>query len=129
MPFVRISLTRGRPAELKRAVSEAIHRALMDVFGIPESDRFQVIEEVDPDNLIFPPAYMGIHHSADLIYIQIFAKEGRTVAMKRDLYRRAVGLIATTTSQSTDDLVIMLTELKAENWSFGRGLAQLAPDS
>ena len=45
--------------------------------------------------------------------------------MKQRLYEKIALLIHERTGVSVDDVVIVLTENKAENWSFGRGQAQL----
>jgi phenylpyruvate tautomerase PptA (4-oxalocrotonate tautomerase family) len=42
MPLVRISLLKGRTAELRRKLGDAIHRALVDTIDVPKLDRFQV---------------------------------------------------------------------------------------
>ena len=75
----------------------------MDVYAIPEDDLFQVIEEVDSENIIYPASYMGIKHSSDIIYIAITAKIGRTVEMKKSLYKKIVDDIHTS-SQHTKQL-------------------------
>ncbi|HEY5751528.1 MAG TPA: tautomerase family protein [Chthoniobacterales bacterium] len=129
MPFVQISLLRGKPAAYTTALSEAVHQALVEEFKIPAADKFQVIREVDPGDLVFPQEYFGIPHSPEIVYIQITAKEGRTVDIKQRLYARIASLIHTKTGLSQDDVFIVLTEVKAENWSFGRGQAQMAPQA
>ena len=45
--------------------------------------------------------------------------------MKRRLYEKIASLINERSGFSTDDVFIMLSENRAENWSFGRGQAQL----
>lgn len=126
MPFVQISLLKGKPSNTLKAIGESIHTALIEEFGIPVLDKFQVIQEVESDQLIFPPSYLEIPHTENIIYIQITAKEGRTVEMKQGLYKKIALLINEQTGISIDDVFIVLTENKAENWSFGRGQAQLA---
>jgi 4-oxalocrotonate tautomerase len=125
MPFVQISLLQGKTAARALAVSEAVHQALVEVFDVPMLDKFQVVHEVPLERLIFPPSYMGIPHTRDIVYIHITCKEGRTTDMKRRLYANIAGSVAERTGMSQDDVVIVLTESKAENWSFGQGKAQL----
>lgn len=125
MPFVQISLVRGKSTEHIAALSESVHQALMEEFNVPALDKFQVVHEVEPHRLVFPPSYLGIPHTEDIVYIHITCKEGRTVAMKQSLYRKIVFLLASRTGLSENDVVIVLAENAAENWSFGRGEAQL----
>ena len=125
MPFVRITLATVQNKEFKRHICQAIHQALQQAFRIPVADYFHVIEELDPDNLIFPENYMGIPHSDELIYIHITAKAGRTVEMKQELYQAITQEITQRTSHSSDNLIITLIENDSANWSFGRDIAQL----
>ncbi|HEY5893311.1 MAG TPA: tautomerase family protein [Chthoniobacterales bacterium] len=124
---MQISLLRGKPTAYTTALSDSVHHALVEEFKIPAADKFQVIREVDPGHLVFPEEYFGIPHSPEIVYIQITAKEGRTIEMKQQLYARIASLIHAKTGLSPDDVFIVLTEVKAENWSLGRGEAQMAP--
>lgn len=125
MPFVQIHLMKGRTAERLQNISNAVHQALIAEFNIPELDKFQVINELEEGKLIFPPEYLGIPHTKDMIYIHITAKQGRTAEMKKRLYAKIAQTISERDSISKDDIFIVLTENSEENWSFGRGQAQL----
>ena len=126
MPFVQISLIEGKSPEHITAISDSVHQALVEEFKIPEPDKFQVINEVKPYQLIFPDSFLGVDHTDNLVYVHITAKEGRTVEIKKRMYARAVELIENCTDLSADDVIIVLSEAAAENWSFGKGKAQLA---
>jgi hypothetical protein len=45
MPLVRIDLTTGRSPEAVRDIADAIHAAIVDVYGIPPRDRFQIVTQ------------------------------------------------------------------------------------
>jgi 4-oxalocrotonate tautomerase len=45
--------------------------------------------------------------------------------MKKSLYSKIAGLISEKEAISKDDIFIVLSENSVENWSFGRGQAQL----
>ncbi len=126
MPLVQVSLLKGKPQKNISAIGDSVHQALVEEFKIPELDKFQVVREVEKNHLVYPPSYMDIPHTENIVYIQITAREGRTVDIKKRLYQKIATLIHERTGISTDDVFIVLTEVKAENWSFGRGLAQLA---
>ena len=125
MPFVQISILRGKSPESILNISNSIHQALVEEFGIPELDKFQVVKEVNEGCLIYPPEYLGIPHSKDIIYIHITAKIGRTVEMKKKLYAKIATAISDKENISQDDIFIVLSENSEENWSFGQGKAQL----
>jgi len=125
MPFVRVSLKKGKETGFKKAISNSIHQALVDTFRIPEDDLFQIIAEFDEENVIYPSSYMGINHTSDIIYIVIIAKAGRSTEMKKNLYKSIVSNISKNTNHNKSDILITLTENTLENWSFGNGEAQL----
>ena len=125
MPFVQITLLKGKSTKTIFDIANSVHKALVEEFKIPELDRFQIIQEVESNHLIYPPNYLDVPHSKDLIYIHITAKEGRTVEMKKKLYKNIAASISEKTNISIDDVFIVLSENKEENWSFGQGLAQL----
>lgn len=125
MPFVRIDLRKGKTTDYRQKVADVVYEALMSV-GVPEKDRFQVINEYDTDGLIYDASYLGINRSDDFIAIQITWNEGRNTEQKKVLYsaiaegmNKAVGL-------RKEDVFISLIEVKKENWSFGNGEAQYA---
>ncbi|QNK61010.1 tautomerase family protein [Pedobacter sp. PAMC26386] len=124
MPFVNIYLPANFTAEVKKEISLSVHHSLMENFGIPENDYFQVIHAMDLEHLIFPERYLDIPHTADLIYIHITCGTGRTMEMKKELYASIAQKINERTKISTNDVIIILNEISWENWSFGEGIAQ-----
>ncbi len=125
MPYVQITLLQGKSPDYVSAIVDSVHQALVEEFKIPEQDKFQVVREVEPHQLIFPESYLGISHTDNILYIHITAKEGRTTDMKKRLYAKIAALVNERTDLPVDDIVIVLSENKVENWSFGRGSAQL----
>ncbi len=126
MPLVRISLREGKPETYRRAIGEAVHRAMVETINVPALDRFQVITEHTPAGLIYDPAYLGITRTVDVIFIQITLNAGRSVEQKRALYARIVALLAENPGVRPQDVLINLVEVPRENWSFGNGEAQYA---
>lgn len=125
MPFVQITTIKGKAAKTKQAISEAIHKALIEEFSIPQTGKFQVINEVAEDNLIFPQQHLNLSYSKDIVFIYIVAKQGRTAEMKQKLFAKIAELIHQGTNISKDDIFIVLSDSDRENWSFGKGKAQL----
>lgn len=126
MPFVQITLSQPATEKVKKDISLAVHESLMQVYHIPADDFFQVIHEVAATNLLFPESYMNVPHTKQLVYIQIIAREGRTVDMKKQLYRSIAEKIAAGTPISINDVIIILVENTSPDWSFGQGIAQMA---
>jgi phenylpyruvate tautomerase PptA (4-oxalocrotonate tautomerase family) len=126
MPFVRIDLARGKPAEYRKAIGDIVYRAMLEVIGVPRDDRFQIIAEHPAEALQYTPTYLGIRYSADLVFIQITLNQGRTVEQKRAFYRRIADDLHASLGIDRQDVFISLVEVAKENWSFGNGEAQYA---
>jgi hypothetical protein len=54
MPFIEISLARGKSREYHRAVSPGVHRAFVQELGILPGDQFQLIHQYEPEEMISP---------------------------------------------------------------------------
>ena len=128
MPLVRISLLKGKPASYRRKVGDAIHRALVETIDVPAKDRFQVIIEHDAEDFVFDREYLGIARSRDLVIIQVTLSAGRSLYLKRALYRTIAARLAAAVQLRPEDVWINLIEVAKENWSFGNGVASYVPE-
>jgi 4-oxalocrotonate tautomerase len=126
MPLVRIDLQKGKDAGYRQKAAQIVYEAMVATTGVPRNDRFQIIGEHSADNFVFDPDYLDIHRSSDLIIVQIFFNEGRSVAQKQALYKAIAEGLATSLKVRPEDVFISLVEVKKENWSFGNGVAQYA---
>jgi len=125
MPLVRIDLRKGRDATYREEIGRIVHEALVSV-GVPNDDRFQLISEHEPPNLVFDPTYLGIRRTEDLVMIQITWNEGRTLEQKKALYKAIADGLGGRLGLRREDVFINLVEVKKKNWSFGNGIAQYA---
>ena len=124
MPFVRIDLAQGKPADYRKMVGEIVYQAMRDTFDVPEDDKFQIITEHAPGELNLAESYLGNHYSGDVMLIQITMSFGRSVEKKQAFYKRIVDDLNAKLNVRRDDVVINLVEVAKENWSFGGGIAQ-----
>ena len=126
MPLVRISLVKGQPAALRRSIGDAVHRALVETIDVPARDRFQLLTEHEPGDLVYDAEYLGISRSDNIVIIQITLSAGRSLEKKRRLYRRIAHNLAAL-GVRREDVWVNLVEVATENWSFGNGVASYAP--
>lgn len=127
MPFVRIAHPTGKPQSYSTAISQGVHRAMVEEINVPEDDLFQIITEHTPKTgLIGPHAFLGIEHSAEMVFVQITFSEGRSTNQKKALFAKINRYISGDTDTRREDIFINLVENKREDWSFGNGLAQFA---
>jgi phenylpyruvate tautomerase PptA (4-oxalocrotonate tautomerase family) len=127
MPLVRIAMPRAKGSAYRKAISNGIQQALVETFGVAQDDLFQVITEHEPGTEIVRPAsYLGVEYSDNLTLIQLTVSDTRTVDQKKELFARIMHHLSGNPGLRPDDVFINLVEVKKENWSFGRGIAQYA---
>ena len=126
MPLVRIALRAGRSESYKRAIGDAVHRAMVETINVPAKDRFQIITEHDAAGLVYDPSYLDIPRTDGVLFIQITLNTGRSVEMKKALFARIAGLLSEDPGVRREDVFVSLVEVPKENWSFGNGIAQYA---
>jgi phenylpyruvate tautomerase PptA (4-oxalocrotonate tautomerase family) len=127
MPLVRIDLSKEKTQADGRAISEGIQAALVETFNVPGDDLFHVITSHAPrTEIVHAPSYLGIAYSDDLTLIQLTVSDTRNVEQKKQLFAKIAENLARKPGLRPDDIFISLVEVRRENWSFGRGVAQYA---
>jgi 4-oxalocrotonate tautomerase len=126
MPFVRIDLVAGKPAEYRAAIGEVVYDAMLATINVPKDDRFQIVTEHPSGDFVIDPTYAGIQRTQDCIVIQVTLNEGRTTDQKRAFYHAIAHGLHDRLGVQLGDVFINLVEVKKENWSFGNGEAQYA---
>jgi phenylpyruvate tautomerase PptA (4-oxalocrotonate tautomerase family) len=115
-----------KPEGFGRKAGEIVYRAMVDTINVPEKDHFQIITEHDDDSLLYDPSYLDIPRTDGIIFIQIILNEGRSVDLKKKLFKTMAERLNKELGIRMEDVLINLVEVKKENWSFGNGIAQYA---
>lgn len=126
MPLVRIDLLEGKTAEFKTQLGELVYESMLETIGIPEEDKFVVVNDLKAEELIFSTNYLGVDRTDGIVIIQITMNEGRTTEVKKALYKTVADKLNIQLDIRKEDVFINLVEVNKENWSFGNGIAQYA---
>ena len=129
MPFTRISLLKGKSPDYLRALSDSLHRALVDTFEVPPTDRFQAIHQHEPGELVFDRHYLGGPRSDDFVLFAITAGKPRSAETKQRFYGRLVALLAEAPGIRPEDVMVIITATAREDWSFAAGQAWTVPQA
>ena len=121
MPFSRISLLKGKSPDYLRALSDSLHTALVEAFDVPEKDRFQIIHQHEPHELIFDRDYEGGPRSDDFVLIAITTGKPRTTAVKLAFYERLALRLAEAPGLRPEDVMVVVNTALGDEWSFGGG--------
>ena len=126
MPLVRIDLLEGNTAEFKSQLGELVYESMLETIGIPEEDKFVVVNDLKAEELIFSTNYLGVDRTDGIVIIQITMNEGRSTEVKKALYKTVADNLNNQLDIRKEDVFINLVEVNKENWSFGNGIAQYA---
>lgn len=128
MPIARIDVSKSMPVERIRAVNEAIYNAMVEFASVPPHDKFQIVTRHEPDEIIYPAeGYLGIEYSPDIILIQVTWVGSRSTEVKKKFYQRIADTLHRDQGVRKQDVWITLVDNKREDWSFGNGEMQYAP--
>lgn len=128
MPIARIDLARGKSPEYRRTIGEIVYAAMVEIAKVPKDDKFQIITEHPLAEIVYPEGgYLGVHYSNEIIFIQITWLQGRTVEVKKALYKRIADDLHEKLKVRKEDVWINLVDVKREDWSFGNGEMQYEP--
>ena len=124
MPLIHIYLNEGKSAEYRSAVSDALHQAFLETWNIPLKDRFHIFHETKPGDLQIDKEMWDVERSDDNIVFHVFTSP-RTTAMKLAFYERLPQILEEKVALRPDDVFVSLAQNTREDWSFGKGEAQL----
>ena len=125
MPMTQIYLHSGKPFSYRRAIADGIQKALTEAISVPAEERFQVITELNSEDLVFDPGFRNISRSQDFMMILITLKSGRSDSLKQSLYQAIARELTRNPGVRPEDIMIVLRENGSADWSFGNGTAQL----
>ena len=123
MPLLYIDLVEGRtPAEVN-ALLDAIHDAVVDAFGVPPRDRYQVVHTHPAHEIVAWDTGLGINRSSRLVVVHVVSRR-RAREMKEKFYALLATNLADRCGLDPTELIVSITENGDEDWSFAHGRAQ-----
>jgi 4-oxalocrotonate tautomerase len=130
MPLVRVDLQEGRSPQFLTLLSQTIHTTMISHLSVLERDYFQIITEHKPYQLLFSRDYLDVNRTDKHIFIQIFLSAGRTGEIKESFFKALNENLKRLSAEGEDtirgeDISVILTETKKEDWSFGNGISYL----
>jgi phenylpyruvate tautomerase PptA (4-oxalocrotonate tautomerase family) len=127
MPVFHAHIPKGRfLKEQKIAIGNALNQSLVEALNIPKGDRFVMISEHGDDELFIDPTFMEMNRTANAMIITVLIGEHRPASDKKALLAAITRLLEKAAGISPDDVFVALVPVPNENFSFGRGVAQLA---
>jgi phenylpyruvate tautomerase PptA (4-oxalocrotonate tautomerase family) len=123
MPLLRIDVIEGRTeAELNKML-DAVHRAMLAAFKVPQRDRYQIVHEHSAARIRIEDTGLGIPRSDRSIIVHVTTRP-RTRLEKQNFYELLCRELVQHCGMKASDIVVAITQNADEDWSFGYGRAQ-----
>ncbi|KAF2713394.1 4-oxalocrotonate tautomerase [Pleomassaria siparia CBS 279.74] len=124
MPLINIHVIKDQrsPSELRK-LADTIHQCILKDFNAPPGDRYQVITQHQPEELIIEDTGLGIPRTNNIVLLQIF-QQGRDTKDKQRLFAALAEQLKSQCGLEGSDLVVTLMANSKADWSFGYGKAQ-----
>ncbi|WFF42748.1 tautomerase family protein [Salinicola endophyticus] len=123
MPLLRFDVIKGRDEKALKALLDTAHEAMLEAFEVPATDRYQIVHQHEPNELVVEDTGLGFSRSDNLVMISIVSK-ARTQPQKERLYALLAERLESQCGISPQDLMVSITENGDADWSFGMGEAQ-----
>jgi hypothetical protein len=121
MPLVTLTIRKPKPSSFKTTVLDAVHAAIASA-GVPATDKFQRVIELEEDDFRFDPGYPDLKtkRNDDFVLIEILWSVGRSVKVKRKVLEELMSSLDAA-GFDTENVMVCFKETSWENWSFGGG--------
>ncbi|HUL40661.1 MAG TPA: tautomerase family protein [Burkholderiales bacterium] len=121
MPLVTLTVREPKSGAFKSGVLDAVHASLISA-GVPATDKFQRVIELDCDDFRFDPQYPDLksRRNDDFVLIEILWSVGRSVKVKKKLLEELTSSLSKQ-GLDPDNIMVVFKETTWENWSFAGG--------
>jgi phenylpyruvate tautomerase PptA (4-oxalocrotonate tautomerase family) len=121
MPFARIDLNKGKTPEYRATLADVVYEGIVGVLKAPDGDRFIVVNEHEPENLIYDPNFLGFKRTPDFVLIQVTSTVGNDKESKFAFYRYIADELSGKLGIRQEDIMINMVFVDKADWSFGNG--------
>lgn len=123
MPLMKIDMLKGRKESEIKQILDISYRVMLDAFGAPEGDRYQVVTQHEPSEMHILDTGLGFTRTEKVLVFSLTTRP-RTREQKETFYRNLVQELSDQIGTRPEDVMINLTVNSDDDWSFGDGKAQ-----
>src|SRR4030095_4748252 len=115
MPLVTLTVRKAKSNAFKTTVLDAVHAALVSS-GVPLTDRFQRVIELEGDDFRFDPSYpdLATERDGDFVFIEVLWSVGRSVKVKKKLLEELMSSLSRA-GFNTENVMVCFKETAWEN--------------
>ncbi len=123
MPLLHFDVIEGRSESELRKLLDTAHEVVLEVFKVPERDRYQIVYENKASHMVFQDTGLGYDRTKDFIMLRVFSSP-RTEEQKHLFMQRMAETLEEKCGIKGGDLMIAFFSNSKNDWSFGFGKAQ-----
>ncbi|MBY5603697.1 tautomerase family protein [Rhizobium leguminosarum] len=123
MPLVKIHILKGRSPQELDVLLDTIHDVVVESFGVPRRDRYQILQEHEASHIRALDTGLGITRTEKFLLLEITSRP-RSRDAKVAFYSSLTRALQAKCSVNPSDVLICLAINSDEDWSFGMGSAQ-----
>jgi phenylpyruvate tautomerase PptA (4-oxalocrotonate tautomerase family) len=123
MPLIRIDVVEGRSRDELRTLCDEIHLAMVEAFGVPQRDRYQLVHQHPSQEMYIEDTGLGYNRSLNIVVITVTSRP-RTRESKERFYKLLSQRLRMNCGIAEEDTVVSIVTNQDEDWSFGLGRAQ-----
>lgn len=123
MPLLTFDILEGRSEQQITQMLDAAHRAVLTAFKVPERDRYQIVHENKPYQMVIQDTGLGIERTDNIVVLRVFtsprSEEQKALFLTelcRELHEQC-GILP-------NDVMVSFISNTRSDWSFGNGVAQ-----
>lgn len=123
MPLINIDVYETFPEKKVSNLLDAIHKAVLDSFDVPERDRYQILRKHKSNEMIIQDTGLGFERGDEVVVLTIFSRK-RSSESKKKLYELLIANLNQACQIASKDIMVSIIENEDADWSFGGGRAQ-----
>ena len=105
MPLLYVDLIEGRSPSEVRALLDAIHETVVEAFGVPERDRYQVVHTHPAHEIVTQDTGLGIDRSPRQVILHVVSRR-RARELKQKFYELLASRLADRCGLDPADLIV-----------------------
>lgn len=123
MPLLQFDLYEGRDEMQIKNILDVAHQIVLEVFNVPERDRYQIVNEHKPHLMHFEDTGLGLSRTSKLLMLRVFTSP-RSTEQKHQFMRRIAEEFENQCGIPSSDIMICFISNEKHDWSFAFGEAQ-----
>jgi len=123
MPLIRFDMLEGRTEQEITKLLDVAHNVMVECFQVPEGDRYQLVSQHKPYEMIVKDTGLGFERTNNVIVLTVTSRP-RTTEQKQNFYSQLTEALQEECGIDPKDVMVSFVINDDEDWSFGFGRAQ-----